>query len=180
MVLAVILLLPLCLIGCGGGGTDGGDGGSGGSFTITGKITTDNGLNPIADATVTLYKSRYEIYEVDGLYGATVVSPEIVQTVATNGQGVYSFTGVHSGPYTIEPTSTTYVFKWSQVPTRDNIGVITITDSGIAYTYNPEGLHNTVSPDGTIIYNIGTPFTITGNVLTGQDFEASLPGGSGL
>lgn len=164
--------------------------GNGGGFTVTGKISlADSTL--IKGATVSLYKTSYTIYTFskangDPLYttmnsnGIDSVSlasaPQ--STTSTGENGVYSFTGVQGGSYTIVPTSATYVFKWSQVPTRNNIGVITVTGSGTVYIYNPEGLGNTIV--GTIIYNTGTPFTITGNVLDGQDFIASVPGGGGV
>ena len=44
--------------------------------------------------------------------------------------------------------------------------------------YNPEGNGNSV--ENAIIFNTVAPFTIANNMLDGQDFEASLPGGSGL
>jgi len=174
---AVLLLL---LIGCGGGGTADSDGGG---FTVRGKITLVDGA-PFEGATVKLYKTSYTIHTIDGFYStrdssgleSILLNPDFVQST-TNGQGEYRFTGLSSGKYTIVPTSNTHVFKWSNVPTRNNIGVVAITDSGMVYIYNPDGLGNKLSEDGTIIYNIGTPFTITGNVLDGQNFMASLPGG---
>lgn len=156
-------------------------------FTVTGKISLADGT-PVSGAAVRLFKTSYTIYSIDNtLYSTRDLSglesikldAAFVQST-TDGQGVYSFTGVLSGKYTIVPTSNTHVFKWSQVPTRSSIGVSTITDGGAVYIYNPDGLGNKLSTDGTIIYNIGTPFTITNNTLDGQDFEASLPGGSGL
>ena len=191
-VIMLAAALSLLLVGCGGGGTDGGGsgatiGGASGGFTVTGKITLADGT-PINGATVKLYRTSYTIYLVDNMFYSTKnlsglesikLDAAFVQS-STNEQGVYSFAGVNSGKYTIVPTSSTYVFKWSQVPTRSNIGVITITDSGTVYIYNPEGNGNKLSVDGTVIYNTGTPFIITNNMLAGQDFEASLPGSSGL
>lgn len=175
-------VLSLLLIGCGGGGTNGG-GPVDGGFTVTGKITLADGT-PISGATVKLHKTRYTIYSIDNKFYSTrdssgletiKLDPAFVQT-STNAQGDYSFSGVYSGKYTIVPTFGTYLFKWSYVPTRASIGVVAITESGIVYMYNPEGSGNTLSDNGTIIYNTGTPFTITGSTLAGQDFEASLPG----
>lgn len=200
--------LSLLLFGCGGGSgaatqdptatpgptatpdpTPAPTDGNGGGFTVTGKISLADGTL-IKGATVSLYKTSYTIYPFfkangDPLYttmnsnGIDSVSlasaPQ--STTSTGENGVYSFIGVQGGSYTIVPTSATYVFKWSQVPTRNIIGVITITDSGTVYIYNPEGLGNTIV--GTIIYNTGT-LTITGNVLDGQDFIASVPGGGGV
>ena len=157
-------------------------------FTVTGKITLVDGTTPIKGATVRLYKTSYTIYTIDNSFYSTrdlsglesiQLDTAFVQS-STNEQGVYSFVGVSSGKYTIVPTSSTYVFQWTQVPTRNNIGVVTITDSGIVYIYNPEGNGNKLSDEGTIIYNTGTPFAIASNTLNGQDFEASLPGSSGL
>jgi hypothetical protein len=188
--------LSLLLIGCGGGGdtvsggnTVGGDPVSGG-FAITGKITLSNGGSPMSGATVSLFNTVYTTYLIDGLAGASnvnIVAPAI-QSVTTNSLGVYSFTGVTSGSYTIVPAYTdpllgNYFFKCYQVPTRSVIGVITITAGGDVYIYNPEGSNNQlIELSGqTIIYNYpGGPFAIANNTLGGQNFEASLPGSGGI
>jgi hypothetical protein len=155
-------------------------------FTVTGKITLADGTPLINGTTVVrLYKTSYTIYTIDNTLHSTrdLNGIESVQLdtafveSSTDEHGVYSFTGVHSGNYTIVPSSSTYVFKWAQVPTRSSIGVVTITDSGMVYFYNPEGNGNQL--DGTIIYNTVTPFAIANNKLDGQNFEASLPGGTG-
>jgi hypothetical protein len=186
-------LLSLFLIGCGGGGASpspnpGPDPGSSG-FTITGKITSSSG--PTSGTTVELFNTEYSIYTIDGLYstrnpnsippGAESVKPvgPAVQAVSTNALGAYNFTGVPSGRYTIVATSSTYVFKWSLIPTRRDIGVVTITADGTVYIYNPEGNDNKLFGQ-TIIYNTVEPFPITNKTLGGLDFEASLPGSSGI
>lgn len=156
-------------------------------FSFTGKIALADGT-PVSGAVVKLYKTSYTIYTIDNTFYTTRdlnglesirLDTAFVQS-STNEQGVYSFSGVLSDNYTIVPTSETYVFKWSRVPTRSSIGVITITESGMVYIYNPEGSGNKLSDDGSIIYNTGIPFAITGNMLDGLDFEAALPGGSGI
>lgn len=156
-------------------------------FSFTGKIALADGT-PVSGAVVKLYKTSYTIYTIDTVFYSTRdlsglesirLDTAFVQS-STNEQGVYSFSGVQSDKYTIVPTSETYVFKWSREPTRSDIGVITITESGMVYIYNPEGGGNQLSDDGTIIYNTGIPFVISGNTLDGQDFEAALPGGSGI
>lgn len=181
-------VLSLLLIGCGGGATGGGV--TNGGFTVTGKITLADGT-PISGATVKLYKTSYTIYPIytiDTIFYSTrdlsglesiALDPAFVLS-STNAQGIYRFTGVNSGTYTIEPISDTYVFKWSRIPTRSSIGVVTITESGVVYIYNPEVGGNKLSDDGTIIYNTGTPTIISGSTLDGQDFEAAYPGGSGI
>ena len=186
-------LLSLLLIGCGGGGASpspnpGPDPGSSG-FTITGKITSSSG--PTSGATVELFNTEYLIYTIDGLYSTRnpnsippgaesvkLVGPA-AQTVSTNSLGAYSFTGVPSGRYTIVASSNTYVFKWSQIPTRRDIGVVTITADGNVYIYNPEGSNNRLFGQ-TVIYNTGEPFPIANKTLGGLDFEASLPGSGGI
>lgn len=155
-------------------------------FNITGKISLADGT-PITGATVNLFKTSYTIFTIPNtllvstrnLSGieTTTLDPAPVLSATTNAQGIYSFPGVRSDKYTIVPTSGTYVFKWSLVPTRSTIGVIALTESGMVYTYNPEGSGNQLSPDGTIIFNIGVPFSIANNTLNGQDFEAAVPGG---
>ncbi|MGB9080578.1 MAG: hypothetical protein WCD00_04715 [Desulfuromonadaceae bacterium] len=184
--IVVTAIVSLLLAGCGGGsGSGGAEGGGsvGGGFTVTGKITLADGT-PINGATVKLYKTSYTIYTIDTFYSTRDLSglesiklDSVFLQSTTNEQGVYSFAGVYSGNYTIVPTSSVYVFKWSLEPTRSTIGVVTITDSGTIYIYNPEGTGNKV--EGAIIYNTGAPYTITNNILDGQDFEASLPGGTG-
>jgi len=188
--IVLTVLLPLLLFGCGGGSSSSANGNAG--FTVTGKISLANGT-PIKGATVNLYKTSYTIYStasVNGhLYGT--VNSNGVESVSlvpmpppttTDVNGVYSFTGLPGGNYTIQPSSTTYVFKWSSVPTLGTIGVITITDSGMTYVYNPEGTGNMLFADGangSIIYNnTVSPFALTNS---GQyfNFEASLPGGTG-
>jgi hypothetical protein len=187
--IVLMTILPLFLIGCGSAGSSASGGDSGG-FTVTGKISLADGT-PVSGALVKLYKTSYTIYSIDTVdrkiystrdaTGAESVSLDsVIQSATTDVHGIYSFSGVFGGIYTIQPTPVPYVFKWSLVPTRSNIGVMTITGSGTVYIYNPEGIGNKLSDDGTIIYNTGTPFSITNNMLDGQDFEASLPGGSGL
>lgn len=181
-------LLSLLLFGCGSDSSSTNSDASSG-FTVTGKISLADGT-PVSGASVKLYKTSYTIYSIDAVdrkiystrdaTGAESVRLDsVTQSATTDAHGIYSFSGVSNGNYTIQPTSVEYVFKWSQVPTRSNIGVISITDSGTVYVYNPEGTGNKLSVDATIIYNTDPPFAITGNSLSGMDFEASLPGGSG-
>lgn len=181
----LVILLPL-LVGCGSGGGNG-TGGDTGGIAVTGRISLFGG-SPLAGATVKLYKTSYTVYSIDSVFYSTKSSTGLesvhldseVQSVTTDASGNYKFSGVPSGNYTIQATASGYVFKWSHVPTRSSIGVVSITDNGTVYIYNPEGSGNQLSADGTKIYNTDTPFTITGNTLDGQDFEASQPGGSGI
>jgi hypothetical protein len=196
------VLLSLLLFGCGGGSgaattgptaTPGPTPTPTGGFTVTGKISLADGT-PIIGATVSLHQTSYTIYSTASanghLYGTVNSNGEegvsvdmaALQSKSTDTNGVYLFTGVPGGSYTIQPASNLYVFKWVLVPTLGTIGVITITDSGTVYTYNPEGSGNTLAYDSTntIIYNTVAPFAITNSTLNGQDFEASLPGGTGL
>lgn len=174
----VLTALTLLLAGCGGSSAGGGDSG----YTIAGKISLAGGA-PLSGATVKLFKTSYTIYTIDSYYSTrdsnfqeSVHLDSEVQSVTTDASGNYRFTGVTSGSYTTQATASGYVFKWSHVPTRSSIGVVSITDSGTVYIYNPEGSGNKLSADGTKIYNTDAPFTITGNTLDGQDFEASQPG----
>jgi len=180
--------LAFALGGCGSGG--GGGGGETASFAVSGSVAFATG-SPGNSATtaVKLYKTSYTIYStatVSGkLYGTrnaagtesvTLDLQPLQSTTVTN--GVYTFTGVPSGNYTIVPSLQGYLFKSVTIPTLDRIGVLAITENGTAYLYNPEGTGNQLSSDGKIIYNTA-PLTLTGNVLSNQDFEASLPGGGG-
>lgn len=186
--IVLVTMISLVLGGCGSGGSA--SNAENGGFTVAGKISLADGT-PVSGALVKLYKTSYTIYAIDAVdrkiystrdaTGRESVSLDtVIQSATTDVHGIYSFSGVSGGKYTIQPIPATYVYKWSQVPTRSSIGVTTITDNGTVYIYNPEGTGNNLSVDGTIIFNIGTPFTITNNLLDGQDFEASLPGGSGL
>ena len=184
--IATVMMVAGLLAGCGSAGNSANNGTETG-FGISGKINLASGA-AVSGITVNLYKSAYIIHSYSSVGGKkfstmdsngveSVTIGPLVKSATTDQNGKYGFIGVQSGIYTIHPIPGTYVFKWSQIPTRDNIGVITVTDSGMVYIYNPDGLGNKLSQDGTVIYNIGTPFAITGNALTGQDFEASLPGG---
>jgi hypothetical protein len=144
-------------------------------FTISGTISKDGA--PQSGATVTLYKTTFSIYEVPnfpGHYGTgtpvLLSSGTVIQT--TGSDGAYSFTGIRSGSYTIVPTQTGLLFN----PEKTN--VISITDSGNAYGYDPTITGNLVTPDHSIIYN--STITITDNKLAAQNFTASIPGGGGV
>lgn len=184
--MAVAVILSHCLMGCGSGSSNNADPANG-DFAVSGKISLTDGT-PLSGATVTLYKTSYTIYPIvlsdRTLYGTRdsngveSVKPESVgRSVTTDANGNYTFSGVKSGNYTIQASSGTYVFKWSRVQTSSSIGVVTITDSGMAYVYNPEGSGNMLSADNAVIYNTFEPFQITDRTLVGQDFKASLPGG---
>ena len=180
----LMVCLAFALGGCGGGGGGGGGDGTTG-FTVTGSINFASGA-PINSTTVKLYKTSYTIYStatVAGkLYGTRNAAGEesvalgpLTQetTVATSGiNRNYTFTGVPSGNYTIVPSQQGYLFKSVLIPTLDRIGVLTITENGTVYLYNPEGTGNQLTSDGKIIYNSTLPG------LSNQDFEASLPGGT--
>jgi hypothetical protein len=90
---------------------------------------------------------------------------------------VYSFTGLHSGKYIIKPVAGTYVYQWSLVPSRNDIGVLSVTENGMVYVYNPDVTVNNITQDGSIIYNTVAPTAISGTILNGLDFEAVQSGG---
>jgi hypothetical protein len=180
--LLVSLALPLG--GCGGG--SGGDGIP--AFTISGTIAFANG-SPSNSTTVRLYKTSYAIYSTATASGSlystrnatgaeSVTLASVAKETATATDGSYTFSGVTSGNYTIVPSRQGYLFKSVKIPTLDRIGVLTITENGTVYLYNPEGTGNQLTADRKIIYNTA-PLTLPGHVLSNQDFEASLPGGGG-
>lgn len=187
---ALLLLTFLAVItGCGGGGGGGGvagavpvNNGTTGGFTVAGKVTLANGT-PLSGVSVNIYKTTYSIYSTTGLYGANSISTSATPsatTQLTSADGSYAFKNLVSGNYTITPKSPFYLFKWKQVPTKESIGVLTLTDSLLAYVFNPDGslgFLNRLSTDRTIIYNTAEPVPITDNTLTGQDFEGAVPGG---
>jgi len=156
------------------------------TFTTTGSIAFANGT-PSNSTTVKLYKTSYTIYSTATVSGKlystrdasgaeSVTIGPLTQETTTTSNGVYTFSGVPSGNYTIVPSKQGYLFKSVLIPTLDRIGVLTITENGTVYLYNPEGSGNQLSADGKIIYNT-LPLTLPGSVLSNQDFEASLPGG---
>ncbi|OGU16928.1 MAG: hypothetical protein A2076_17150 [Geobacteraceae bacterium GWC2_53_11] len=180
---ALLTLTVLALLGgCGGASTDGA---GGGGFTFTGKINSAG--TPVQGASVKLYQSSFAIYStsINGnvYYGTrnlngveSVTFGPVVQTVATNSQGVYSFTGLHSGKYIIQPVSGTSVCLWSLVPSRTDTGVLSITENGMVYVYNPDVTVNNLTQDGLIIYNAVVSVANSGNILNGLDFEAPSGG----
>jgi hypothetical protein len=137
-------------------------------FTVTGKISLIDGSG-LAGVALNLYTTSFSIYQIDNLYGATV-SLELNGMVPkiTNSAGVYTFTGVRSGSYTLIPSLSGYVFN------PDKSGVITITDNGHIYVYDPDKTGNSVIAN--IIYN--SDFIITDSPIV-KDFAASKPGGTG-
>lgn len=159
-------------------------------FTVTGKITSTDGT-PTAGLSVNLYKASFAIYSgamYNGTYGTrnatngveSVKIDSVVQTVPTNNQGIYSFTSVNKGSYTIQPSSSAYLFKWSLEPSRSDTGIVSITESGMVYLYNPEEsefANNKLFADGTIISNTTEPFSITDGATNKLDFEASSGSG---
>lgn len=176
------LMAFVLLGGCGGAGSDGT---GGGGFTFTGKINSTGA--PVQGASVKLYQSSFAIYSTSingnvyygtrNLNGAeSVTFGLVVQTVTTNSQGVYSFTGLHSGKYIIQPVSGTYVCQWPLVPSRTDTGVLTITENGMVYVYNPDVTVNNLTQDGSIIYNAVVSAATNGNTLNGLDFEAPSGG----
>jgi len=185
MVLISFVVLSLTLSGCGGGGGSGTAVGEDPGFIMTGKIQLFGGT-PISGVKVTLYKTSYTVYPIDGFYStrdsngteSVYLNPTGAVEAISAADGSYAFKGLASGNYTIKPTSASYVFKWLLVPTRDNIGVVTITESGTVYFYNPEGTGNKISATGGIIYNTVIPFTLTSKTLANLDFEGSVPGGT--
>jgi hypothetical protein len=163
---------------------------NGGAFTITGKIALADGTPITAGTTVNLYKTSYKIYttsingnvfygtrNANGVESVKIDSVVPVQSVTTSPQGIYNFIGVIGGNYTIQPKSGTYLFKWSLAPSRSDTGVVSITESGMVYLYNPEESGNKLSTDGTLIFNTGDPFSIIGNTTGKFDFEASSGSG---
>lgn len=161
----------------------------GSGYSVTGKISLANS-EPIVGATVNIYKTSYKIYSTSihgkvfygtkdssGTESIKISSSRISKQ--TNNQGIYTFSGMSSGNYTIQPTKSEYDFTWLKVqPAKNEYGIITITKSGMVYIYNPNNVtsaDNQVSGDGTIIYNIDEPCAVTYNTLTAQDFLATLP-----
>jgi len=47
--------------------------------------------------------------------------------------GVYTFTSVPSGNYTLLPVQDAYLYRSVMIPTLDRIGVLTITENGTVY-----------------------------------------------
>ena len=154
-------------------------------FTITGKTTLDG--SPLAGATVTLYKTTYTIYAINGFYStrdpnnggseSVLLNPIGTVSQTTGADGSYTFTAVRSGSYTVKPSFSGYVFQLASIKTLDNSGVVTITDDGTVYRYNPEGNGNQLAVNNTIIYN-SAPSSLTNSTLSGIDFLASVPGGT--
>jgi hypothetical protein len=163
-------------------------------FTVAGKISLTGGT-PISAVTVNLYKTSFSIYSTTvnnkvfystkNANGESVKKIDsVVKSVTTDSSGIYSFTGVSSGKYTIQPTFATYAFKWKLESSRGDTGVITITDSGSAYLYNPDESNfgnNKLSFDRTVIYNtvVNQPFSIKDGATNYFDFEA-LSGAGGI
>jgi hypothetical protein len=165
-------------------------------FTVTGKVTLADGT-PTVGLAVKLYKASLSIYSggmyINGTFGTkdptgAVESVKIVsevQSVPTNYQGVYSFTGVSKGSYIIQPTDAdlkpTNAYLWTLVPTRSDSGVISISESGTVYLYDPNHdtfADNILSSDGTMIYNIAK-FNLNTDATGKFDFNKS-PGSGGI
>ena len=164
---------------CGGGGAAGASGESGAQvgYSIAGKVAFSNGSS-VSGATVKLLRSGYRIYSTAGLYGAYTLPDTELASTTTGADGSYRFSGLPGGGYSLQalsPPALHLVFRWKDIPTRDLIGITTLSESGQVYVYNPDAGHNSVK--NGIIYNTGTPFTLTDKMLSGQDFEASKPGG---
>lgn len=142
-------------------------------FSVTGAISLNG--SAFNGVTLTLYRTSFTIYTIDNLYGAGTPVLNSVEAVSTTGtDGTYSFTGVGSGSYIIVPSHTGYVFN----PGKTIFFTIIDNDTKI-YIYNSETIHNSVIGNPpTIIYNSTIP--ITGNTISGWDFTAAIPGGSGL
>jgi len=160
-------------------------------LTVTGKVTQADGTTPVAGLTVKLYKTSFAIYSgamYKGAYGTKnattgVESVKIdsvsLRSTQTNDQGVYSFTAVSRGSYTIQPSDPS-LYRWALDQSRSDTGVLTITESGMAYLYNPEEpqfANNKLSADGTIIYNIAGPFSLDSGASNKFDFKKSSVSG---
>lgn len=143
------------------------------TFSISGMVSLQDGSGGLAGTTVKLYKATVSIYSIYGLYGADVTVGAGLGSAITGAGGTYTLTGVKSGSYLVIPSRTGYVFNPDKTP------VITITNSGNVYLYNPEGTGNSLIGDTVngIIYN--SLFMATNGVIY-RDFKASLPGGGGL
>ena len=165
------------------------------AFTITGTITRMDVVPSVAftGVAVTLYKMTYNVYTINGLYGANNITRDSVATATatTNANGTYTLTAVPAGKYSIIPTLSGFVFN------PDKIETISIALDGSLYKYDETVTGNhvtassplintpivgvpdsyTVTAEGLIIYNSG-PFTITNNNVVEQNFSGSLPGGS--
>ena len=162
------------------------------AFTLTGKVTQADGT-PTAGLTVKLYKASFSIYSgamYNGSYGTKNPTSGVesvkkvasdVRSVLTNDQGIYSFTGVSGGSYTIEPSGTNSFFTWTLDPSRSDTGVISITASGMVYLYNPDEpppfANNKLSAGGTIIYNNSGIFSLDGGATSKFDFKKSSGSG---
>ena len=168
---AVVLPMSMLMIlGCGGGGGSSSDPTLPLSYNISGKISLESTAGPVSGVTVTLCSTSFSVYSLPDApdrFGATVTIAATGRNVQTDLTGIYSFTGVPAGTYTIRPSSASYVFN------PDKTGAITITDSNTVYVYNPETLGNSLI--GNVIYN--SSFSITNNMITEQNFRASPPGG---
>jgi hypothetical protein len=149
------------------------------TFNITGTITKD--AVGFGGVSVTLSNTTFSIYEVPGFAGHFGTGEPVVGTAVKNTQtadssGIYTFTGVPSGTYTITPYKALDGYLNGYAFNPKNSNVITIADDGHVYVYDPTLTGNSVIGT-TIIYN--SSFTITNNTLTGRDFTASIPGGAG-
>ncbi|MDD2365780.1 MAG: hypothetical protein PHN84_06400 [Desulfuromonadaceae bacterium] len=191
--LLFLAVMSVCITACGGGGGSGvtqnvvnneADG-----LSISGKVVLENG-NPLSNTAVNIYKATYQIYttsigdtvhymtrDTSGLESVKEDSAPF-KAVNTDLFGNYKLSGLLAGSYTIRPKADSYVFSWGLVPVRSSGTLVTITESGMVYIYDPDETNNKLSADGTVIYNIGDPFSIAdSNILSGQNFKASASGG---
>lgn len=143
------------------------------TFTLSGTVLLQDGSGGLAGATVTLYKVTVSIYSTYGLYGADITVGAGLGSATTGTGGAYTLTGVKSGSYLLVPSRSGYVFNPDKTP------VLTITNSGNVYFYNPENTGNSLIGDAVngIIYN---SLSVATNGTIYLDFKASLPGGGGL
>lgn len=182
-ILSILTTILAC--GCGGGSGSTTQNTPKGGFTVTGKITLSDGT-PLAGVPIKLFKTTYSIYSTSGFF--TTRNSQGTESISlaslpadsqlTLADGSYTFSNITSGNYMIKPESAMYLFKWKLIPTRNSIGILTLTDSAMAYLYDPDGRGNQLSSDRTVIFNSVPPSTLTGNIFQEQNLEASLPGGA--
>lgn len=115
---------------------------SAGTFSISGTVTITGGVDPLAGATITLS-------------GTSV-------TTTTNASGVYTFSGLANGNYTVIPSSAGFTFS----PTSRAVTINGLNQTGQDFTAVPVG-GGAFSISGRIANIIGVPVANVTVILSG-------------